>query len=145
MSTRALTQSGRMLPSLFDDFFKPWNEWFDNGARRTLTVPAVNVTEEDKQYRIALAAPGMQKNDFRIDVDGNMLTISGVKETEKESENGKYSRQEYNYTSFARSFTLPEDVNRDSIDARYENGELLLMLPKNEAARKTTAKKIAVH
>lgn len=147
MSTRSLTRSTGMIPALFDDFFKPWNEWFDNGnvLRRTLTVPDVNITEDEQQYSIKVAAPGLQKKDFKIDVNGNMLTISAETEERKEEKDGKITRQEYNYTSFARSFTLPEDVNREAIDARYENGELQLMLPKREEAKKAAAtKQIAV-
>jgi len=149
MATRALTRSTGTFPSLFDDFFKPWNEWFDNGsnlARRTSTVPAVNVTENEKNYLISVAAPGLQKKDFRIEVDGNMLTISAENEERKEEKEGRFTRQEYNYTSFARSFSLPEDVNRDAIEARYDNGELHLTLPRKEDGKKATAmKQIAVH
>jgi HSP20 family protein len=147
MSSRSLTRSTGMIPALFDDFFKPWNEWFDNGnvVRRTLNVPAVNITEDEQQYSIKVAAPGLQKKDFKIDVNGNMLTISAETEERKEEKDGKITRQEYNYTSFARSFTLPEDVNREAIDARYENGELHLMLPKREESKKAAAtKQIAV-
>jgi HSP20 family protein len=147
MSTRSLTRSAGMIPALFDDFFKPWNEWFDNGnvMRRTLTVPAVNITEDEQQYSIKVAAPGLQKKDFKIDVNGNMLSISAETEERKEEKDDKITRQEYNYTSFARSFTLPEDVNREAIDARYENGELQLMLPKREESKKAAAtKQIAV-
>src|SRR6476661_349482 len=118
MSTRTLTKSTTMMPSFFDDFFKPWNEWFDNGGqltRKALTMPAVNVTENDKSYNISVAAPGLQKNDFKIEVDGNMLTISAETEERKEEKDKRITRQEYNFSSFARSFTLPEDVNRDAI------------------------------
>ena len=143
MSTRSLAKSTGMIPALFDDFFKPWNEWFDNNnlARRPLTMPAVNITEDDQQYNIKVAAPGLKKNDFKIDMDGNMLTISAETEEQKEEKDGKFTRQEYNYSSFARSFTLPEDVNREAIDAHYENGELHLVLPKREEAKKAAAKK----
>ena len=143
MSTRSLAKSTGMIPALFDDFFKPWNEWFDNNnlARRPLTMPAVNITEDDQQYNIKVAAPGLKKNDFKIDMDGNMLTISAETEEQKEEKDGKFTRQEYNYSSFARSFTLPEDVNREAIDAHYENGELQLVLPKREEAKKAAAKK----
>lgn len=149
MSTRALTKSTVMMPSFFDDFFKPWNEWFDNGgqvARKALTMPAVNVTENDKSYNISVAAPGLQKNDFKVEVDGNMLTISAETEERKEEKDKRFTRQEYNFSSFARSFTLPEDVNREAIDARYENGELQLMLPRKEEAKKASStKQISIH
>jgi HSP20 family protein len=74
MSTRSLTRPGELFPALFDDFFKPWNEWFNNG--RMLTTPAVNITENKDDYKISVAAPGLKKSDFNIDVEGNILTIS---------------------------------------------------------------------
>ena len=133
-----------MTPSLLDDFFKPWNEWFDNGARRMFTMPAVNVSEDDKQYRIAVAAPGMKKEDFKIDVDRNMLTISSEKEETKEEKDKKFTRKEYNYSSFSRSFTLPDEVNKEKIDAKYEDGVLKISLPRKEEVKQPTAKQIAV-
>ena len=83
MSTKALTRNGSTLPTVFEDFFKPWNEWFDGSSRmvnRLLTVPAVNITENKDEYKLSLAIPGMKRDDFRVDVDGNMLTISSEKE-----------------------------------------------------------------
>jgi HSP20 family protein len=136
------------LPAVFDDFFKPWNEWFDNGStffNRMLTVPAVNVTETKDNFMVALAVPGMKKEDFDIRMDGNMLTISCEKEENKEEKEKTFNRKEYSYSSFSRSFTLPEDVLKEKIDAHYENGELKLMLPKNEKAKLTeTGKQIPV-
>ena len=127
-------------------FFRPWNEWFEgNGGllQRTLTVPAVNITEEDNSYKVTVAAPGMSKKDFNIDVEGNMLTISAEKEEEKEESDKKFNRKEYNYSSFSRSFTLPEEVAKEEISAKYDNGILMLTLPKNEKATNNT-KKISV-
>ena len=146
MSTRALTKS-TLSPSLFDDFFKPWNEWFDDSTfvNRVSKLPAVNITENGSHYSVSLAAPGLKKEDFKIDIDGNMLTISSEKEEKKEEKDEKYTRKEYSYSSFSRSFTLPEDVKEDAIDAKYENGILNLRLPRKEDAKKATAtKRIAV-
>ena len=117
MSTKAVTKVG-MLPTVFDDFFKPWNEWFDNGGSlmgRMMTVPAVNIVEDKNDYKVSLAVPGMKKDDFNIDVEGNMLTISSEKEESKEEKDEKYNRKEYSYSSFSRSFTLPEEVNKEKI------------------------------
>ena len=139
MSTKALTRTGDLFPSLFDDFFKPWNEIFGNGGSlisRALTVPAVNITDEKDEYKVSLAAPGLKKDDFRIDVEGNMLTISCEKEEKKEEKEKRHTRREYNYTSFSRSFTLPEDVKQDKIEAHYTDGVLQLSLPKKEEAKK---------
>ncbi len=147
MSTRALSKVG-MLPTVFDDFFKPWNEWFDNSGSlmgRIMTVPAVNIVENKDDYKVSLAVPGMKKDDFNIDVEGNMLTISCEKEENKEEKEEKFNRREYSYSSFSRSFTLPEEVNREKIDAKYEDGVLKLMLPKREEAKKLAmGKHIAV-
>ena len=146
MSTRALTRS-ITTPSLFDDFFKPWNEWFDNGGSlgKTMTMPAVNVREDKDSYTVSLAAPGLKKEDFNVDVEGNMLTISSEKEEKKEEGDEKFTRKEYSYSAFSRSFNLPEDVKQDAIDARYENGVLNIRLPRKEEAKKLAAsKKVAV-
>jgi len=146
MSTLALSKPGGMLPSVFDDFFKPWNEWFENGNKwgRAFNTPAVNITEHKDDYQVALAVPGLKKDDFKIDVAGNMLTISCEKEDTKEEKEKKFTRKEYSYSSFSRSFTLPEEINKEKIEAKYEDGVLKLTLPRKEEARKISAKHIAV-
>lgn len=145
MATKALTRFSS-FPTLFDDFFKPWNELFETGfTGRTMTVPAVNIIENKDSYKVSLAAPGLKKEDFNIDLDGNMLTISAEKEETKEEKEEETTRSEYNYTSFSRSFTLPEDVKPENIDAKYEDGILNIVLPKKEEAKKATiSKHIAV-
>jgi len=134
------------MPTLFDDLFKPWNEWFDNGGLwgRVMNIPAVNITENKDEYKVALAVPGMKKDDFNIDIDGNMLTISSEKEETKEEKDKKFTRKEYNFSSFSRSFTLPDEVNKEKIEAKYEDGVLKLSLPRKEELKKITAKHIAV-
>lgn len=146
MGTQALSKAGERMPMLFDDFFKPWNEWFDNGGfwGRTMNVPAVNITEQKDDYVVSLAAPGLKKDDFKIEVDGNMLTISSEKEESKEEKDKRFTRKEYNYSSFSRSFTLPDEINKEKIDARYEDGVLKISLPRKEEAKKPAAKHIAV-
>jgi HSP20 family protein len=147
MSIKSLEKT-RRLPAMFDDFFKPWNEWFDDGTaffNRQLTIPAVNVSETKENFMVTLAVPGMKKEDFDIRIDGNMLTISCEKEEEKEEKEKAFNRKEYNYSSFSRSFTLPDEVMKEKIDALYENGELKLMMPKTEKAKVTeTGKHIPV-
>jgi HSP20 family protein len=146
MGTQALTKPIEKRPTLFDDFFKPWNEWFANDRMfgRTINVPAVNITEEKNEYMVALAVPGMKKDDFRIDIEGNMLTISSEKEETKEEKDKKFTRKEYNFTSFSRSFTLPDEVDKQKIEAKYEDGVLRISLPFNEEVKKPAAKHIAV-
>jgi HSP20 family protein len=147
MSTQTLAKTGTRFPSLFNDFFTPFTDWFDGGglAGREMNIPAVNITEQKDDYLVSLAAPGLKKDDFHIDVDGNMLTISCEKEENKEEKDIRYNRREYSYSSFERSFTLPDEVNKDKIDAKYEDGILKLVLPKKEEAKKAgISKHIAV-
>ena len=147
MSTKSLVRNGSYLPTVFEDFFKPWNEWFDSGSnliQRMLTVPAVNITESKDEYSLSIAVPGMKKEDFHISVDGSMLTISSEKEMSKEEKEEKYTRKEYNYSSFSRSFSLPEEVIKDNIQASYHDGVLKLALPKKEEAKKLASKNIPV-
>jgi HSP20 family protein len=148
MGTQALAKTngnGRNL-SVFDNFFKPWNEWFENDSilGSAMNVPAVNITESKDKYAVSLAAPGLKKDDFKIAVDGNMLTISSEKEENKEETDKRFTRREYSYSSFSRSFTLPEEINKDSIDAKYEDGVLNITLPRKEEAKAPAAKQIAV-
>lgn len=146
MATQTLAKQGERMPTVFDDFFKPWNEWFDNGNLwgRTMNVPAVNITENKENYQVSLAVPGMKKDDFKIDIDGNMLTISSEREENKEEKDKKFTRKEYSYSSFSRSFTLPEEINKEKIEAKYEEGVLKISLPRKEEAKKPLAKHIAV-
>lgn len=146
MSSRELTRA-KAVPSLFDDFFKPWNQWFDdsNIVGRVANIPAVNIKENSNQYIVSLAAPGMKKEDFNVDLNGNVLTISSEKEESSQDKNDRYNRREYSYTSFSRSFNFPDDVKPESIEARYENGELTITLPRKENGKEATAsKRIAV-
>ncbi len=146
MGTQALTKYGERMPTVFDDFFKPWNEWFDSGNiwGRTMNIPAVNITETKDDYRVVLAVPGMKKDDFKIDVEGNMLTISSEKEETREEKDKKFTRKEYNYSSFSRSFTLPNEILKDKIEAKYEDGLLKISLPRKEEMKAILAKHIAV-
>ncbi len=149
MTTKTLIRTGDLIPSVFGDFMKPWNNWFDanNGGsvwNNMLTVPAVNIVEEKNEFKISLAVPGMKKSDFQIDLEGDMLHISAEKEEEKETDDKKFTRKEYSYTSFSRSFTIPEGTKIDKIDAKYEDGVLKLTLPKTEETKKLAAKHIAV-
>jgi HSP20 family protein len=146
MGTHGIAKLSQRIPAMFDDYFKPWNEWFDEGGLwgRTMKVPAVNIIEDKNEYLVSLAVPGMKKDDFRIDIDGNMLTISSEKEETKEEAEMKFTRKEYSYYSFSRSFTLPEEINREKIEARYEDGLLKIALPRKEEVKKLSSKHIAV-
>ena len=146
METKELTKEHKKIPTLFNDFFKPWDEWFDNGIWfKTMNTPSVNITEEKDRYLVSLAAPGLKKNDFKITInDKNMLTVSCEKEEESDEEDKNFTRHEYNYSSFSRSLSLPEEVKKDNIDARYEDGILHITLPRVERAKIHTQQTIPV-
>jgi len=143
MATKTLARrnGGHLLTNVFNDFFSPWTDLLAEPTwERALTIPAVNITETDKSYQLSVAAPGLKKEDFNVDVDGNMLTISAEKEENKEEKDSQYTRKEYNYSSFSRTFTLPNEVKQSGIEAEYKDGVLHLMLPKTETAQKATTK-----
>jgi HSP20 family protein len=144
--SKQLIKGGQVFPSVFNDFFKPWNEWFDNKdfGMNLLSVPAVNISENKSAYKVSLGVPGMKKDDFKVDMDGSLLTISCEKKEEKEEKDEKFTRKEYNYSSFSRSFTIPEDILPDKIEASYNDGVLELKLPKKEPVKKAEPKKIAI-
>ena len=146
METKELKKDHKNIPTLFNDFFKPWDEWFDNGIWfKTMNTPSVNITEEKDHYLVSLAAPGLKKNDFKITInDKNMLTVSCEKEEESDEEDKNFTRHEYNYSSFSRSLSLPEEVKKDNIDARYEDGILHITLPRVERAKIHTQQTIPV-
>ena len=111
---------------------------------RTISrVPAVNIAETDNDFQIELAVPGLKKDDFKINVDKNVLSISAEKKDEQTEENKKYSKREYAYTSFVRSFTLPDTIDHANIEANYTDGILKLHVAKKEEA-KVQAREIAV-
>ena len=116
------------LPSIFNDSFD--NEWM---ARANATAPAINVIENEKDYKVELAAPGMTKNDFKVSVDeSNNLVICMAKKDEKKEEkkDGKYLRREFSYSRFQQSILLPDNVEKDKISAKVEHGVLFIDIPK---------------
>ena len=147
MESNVLARTGTGRPSLFDTgwfdkfFNAPVDEFF---STRTVNVPAVNVTEKEKEYLLEIGAPGLKKEDFNISVDDDIITISAEKEKEEKDESSRYNRREYNYTSWSRSFTLPENGMPNLISANYKDGELLISIPKKSASETKTMKTIAV-
>lgn len=111
---------------------------------RKMSTPAVNILETEKSLDIHLAAPGMKKEDFKIEVTNDVLTVSAEIKQENEEKSDRYTRKEFSYSSFSRSFNLPEFLNTDEIKASYENGVLQLVLPKKEEVKAKTAKEIKV-
>jgi HSP20 family protein len=136
------------FPSLFDDFFgRELFNWGNNNYSSTsTTMPSVNIKETTDSFEVEMAAPGMQKTDFKISLDGNTLTISSQKEHQEKRREEGYSRQEFSYQSFQRSFILPKDVvNENGILAKYENGLLHLIIPKKEEAKQKGPRLIEIH
>jgi HSP20 family protein len=143
-----LRRSNQFLPSLWDNFFsRDLTDWgLTNFSSTDTTLPAVNVKESDETFEIEVAAPGMSKGDFRINLENNLLTISSEKKEEKkQEEKGQYSRREFSYQSFQRSFTVPETlVDGDKISAKYCEGILCITLPKKEEVKPKPAREIAI-
>jgi HSP20 family protein len=144
-SSRTSRPLSRWFNSPVDRFFR--NDFFDlwDGNDLLDTVPSLNIREEKNDYIVELAVPGIRKEDFNIDVDGNVMTISCNKESEVKDvrENG-YSRREYDYSCFSRSFTLPENADVNKVHAKYNDGILSLDIPKKEQVLKEKAQKIKV-
>ena len=107
-------------------------------------MPAVNIKENENNFEIELAAPGLSKKDFSINLEKKILTVSSEREVNNESENKNYMRKEFGYTSFKRSFKLPETVNTEKIKASFKNGILNIELPKMDAAKVKQTKSIAI-
>ena len=144
--TRWNTRPG--MTNLFDDFFSRdlWNWGLDNNSNTNTTIPAVNIKETAENFEVEMAAPGMKKEDFRIELDGNTLSInSELKNEHEEKEGERYSRREFSYQSFQRTFTLPKNVvDVDQIHAKYENGVLHLLIPKREEAKQRPPRMIEI-
>ncbi len=127
------------LPTLFDDFINRDNfNWrMSNFSNTNTTIPVVNIKETADSYTVEVAAPGMTKNDFKVALEGDLLTISSEKsEQQEEAENQKFTRREFSYQAFERSFTLHKEVvDIDKIEAKYEDGVLSLLIPKKEEVK----------
>lgn len=138
------------LPSLLSDFFGSSlidRDFFDLDvfpSRLGINVPTANVTETAKEFRIELAAPGLERKDFNVEVENHTLKISAEKEEEKKEKDGEYSRREYSFNSFSRSFALPDNVKEGNIDAKYENGVLRVSIPKAKETPVSPSHKVAV-
>jgi HSP20 family protein len=126
------------FPSLFDDVLSRdiFNWGLSNFSDTNTTIPAVNIKETPDNYEVEVAAPGMTKNDFKVQLDGNTLTISSERNNQKEQKDDKYTSREFSYESFTRTFNLQKDVvDTEKIEAKYEEGVLHLLIPKKEEAK----------
>jgi HSP20 family protein len=137
-----------VMNTLLDDFFsKDIFDWTDrNFTALGSNLPSVNLKETDNQLEVELAAPGLKKEDFKVEIENNTLLISSEKQEEKEESRKKdnYIRKEFSYQSFYRSFYLPEYVDESKIEANYKDGILHVTIAKKEGSKKKTTKSIAI-
>jgi HSP20 family protein len=126
----------RMLNNVFDDFFFGFPQAWGRDAQATnFNMPAVNIHETTDGYHLELNAPGRNKEDFKINVENNLLTISFEKQEQAEQKEFKTIRREFSSKSFKRSFSLDDKVNAEAIQAKYENGVLQLFIPKKDEVK----------
>ena len=123
-----------VLPALTDLFEPFFNDAFLSDKMVT-RIPAVNISETHNDYLIELAAPGLKKDDFQLKLDRNMLMISVEQQNDRQNENGKFSKREFSYSSFVRSFALPDSADDSQIDAEYNDGILKIHIAKKEEAK----------
>ncbi len=154
-----LVKRNGFVPLLTSAFMPSVNSFFDDFATRDLmdltdrsfstigsNLPSVNLKETDSKIEIELAAPGLKKEDFKVEVENNMISISSEKKEEKEETRKKddFYRKEFNYQSFRRTFSLPEYADENKINANYKDGILHVDIAKKEGAKKKIAKTIAI-
>lgn len=136
------------MPNLFDDFFSRdfFNWGSSNYSDTNTTIPAVNIKETADSYEVEVAAPGMTKKDFKVELDGNRLSISSEKTNQHDNnEDVRYTSREFSYQSFQRTFTLQKEVvDADKIQAKYTDGVLHLMIPKKEEAKQKQPRLIEI-
>ena len=130
------------FPSIIDDFIN--NDWNIKVPFHSFRVPAVNIKELDSQFEIELAIPGKEKDDFEIDLDDGILSISSTQDDKKLDEKENFTRREFSYNSFRRSFSLPDSVDHTKIDANYKDGVLKVLLPKYKEAQPQPKKLIKI-
>jgi HSP20 family protein len=140
-----------MLPTITRRSFRPFytpnvfdEDFFNLFQNKTSSVPAVNIREDEKNYILDLAVPGIDKNDLKIDVNEDVLTISTENRNESEESKNGFKRKEFSYSAFSRSFYVPENVDRDKIDAKYKDGILSIALPKQEEEKSKVTRKIEI-
>ena len=142
-----LVKFSNQVPSLFDLFFE--NDLFDwsnrNYSNTNTSLPAVNIKEDHEGFEVDMSAPGFERGDFKIELNNSLLIISSDKRVENETKEGQqFTRREYSYQSFSRSFTLPQIVDGEKISAHYENGILRVAIPKREEAKPKPARQIEI-
>jgi len=151
----SLTKFNGNFPSLIDEFFgRDMDQLFNFNrpssggplSRVGSNVPAVNIREDDEQYALEVAAPGMRKEDFKVMLEDGVLTVSTEHKHEHETKDGQgnYTKREFSYHSFSRSFRLPDSCEQERIQARYLDGVLHLEIPKKEEAKRKAPRQIQI-
>ena len=150
LTKRQKNGNGSLFPSIRNDFFTNRfltprffdfnDEFFENG----IATPPANIVETSKEFKLDLSVPGMKRDDFKVDVEDGVLTISSEKEEEKNETDKNYRRREFSYSSFSRTFSLPENADENKINAKYDNGMLQITIPKNEMTVSKSKKQITV-
>ena len=131
-----------VLSEIFDNELFPSNKWIEREFNQA--SPAVNIIENSKEFNIEFAVPGFKKNDFKINLEENVLTVNAEKVYEKNDKHERFTRKEFHYNSFSRSFTLPNTINAESIDAKYNDGILRLNIPKKGELKNIPKKEIKI-
>lgn len=140
-----------MLPMITRRSYKPflWSSLFDDDffpvvSHRSTSMPAVNIKEDDKTFTLDLAVPGIDKKDLNIEINEDVITISSEHKEEKEERRDDFKRREFSYSSFCRSFYLPENVNKEKIEANYRDGILSVILPKEKEEKTRLSRQINI-
>jgi len=144
----SLVRFTNQVPSMFDRLFE--GDLFDwsnrNFSLTNTTLPSVNIKENADEYKVEVAAPGFDKNDFKLQLDHDLLTISSEKKVETETKDDeRFTKREFSYQSFSRSFTLPQTADGDRIQANYDNGILNVSIPKKEEAKPKPTRMIEIN
>lgn len=129
-------------PITFQDFFN--EDFLPSFTRNANTLPAVNIKEDEKAFKLEIAVPGIDKKDLKIDLKDDTLTIASEHKDEKEEKNNGYTRREFSYNSFCRSFYLPENIDVEKIDATYKDGVLEVSIPKREEDKKLRSREVKI-
>ncbi len=146
----SLMRRNEMSPAwsnFFNEFFnRDWLDWTNrNFSETNTTLPSVNVLEGKERYEVNMAAPGLEKKDFKIELNHGILTISSEKKIENEVKKGQqFNKREFSYQSFSRSFTLPDTAESEKISAKYEDGILKVIIPKKHAGKDKSIKSIEI-
>ncbi len=140
-----------MLPTIAKRSFRPFymgsifdDDFFPVISNRSNSMPAVNIREDEKSFMLDLAVPGIDKKDLKIDINEDVLTVSSETKNEMEDNREGYKRKEFSYTSFCRSFQIPDNVSREKIEANYKDGILSVSLPKFEEEKNKISRQVKI-